>query len=288
LTPFAVRIGRYSVDFCRGSSSSYQVHLLNFSISQAHTHSHRVPLRDGVDGVVGPPPRNLWDKVQLISDAQGVALKNKFDGYMDVIYNKSQSSRTQSGGEKYGTLWTERRVYQLLEEQQRLQLFDKYYNTNNLFRQGRSLWYLANLTKFTFPDYQTFLDMGLQECLAATTISAMAARAYSVLPQVMLSSTTTLTSTTTSASGSGSTLALEKNLATLQIWGQFNCNSTSTSAMEHATPTPPASPIGKADLKHKKLLDFVQRVGVLRHGLVRTITYKDLLEFELELERSGV
>ena len=287
LAPHPVRAGTYSITSCRGprqgesggggGGGDYRLHMLNFTISQAHPHSHSFSSRPGAGA--SSSPRNVWDKVQLIVDGAGsgpgagagpgvgadggpahhldVCIRNKFDGYLDVIYNK-----TSSGGEKYGTLWTEHRVYrQSLSNQQQHQVQDRYFYSNNLFRQGRSLWYLFNHTRFTFPDYQTFVDMGLQECLVPTTLSAVAAKTYSMLPQVPLASTST-----GSSSGGGGDEALLRNLESIGLWGSYNCNSTVPSRSIAGIKV-----VHSVD-QHAALLQAVTRDGGAS-GLVRTITY---------------
>ena len=265
LAPFPIHAATYSPP----SSGQYRVHLLKFSIRDRTTSSASNKQSS---------TRNVWDRVQVITeagDASSVCLKNKFDGYMDALYNNHSSTLPDNSpggkqGEKYGTLWTERRVFLLTDEQKHhphQQLADKYFYTNNLFRQGKSLWFLANNTKFTFPDYQTFLDMGLQDCLAVASLSPLAARTYSLLPEKALESTTPL-----------GTSALQANLDTLGLWGKVNCNNTA--------PPPPPPLLQRSSnntiLDQAALLHFaLNSPAVRQRGLARTVSWPELKSFLL-------
>lgn len=204
LSPQPVQTGTFSLS-CE-ENRSYKFHFLQFSISSSSSSSSSTP-------------HNVWDRVQLISEVDGrVCLKNKFDGYMDAIYNKNASTHHR-GAERYGVLWTERRVYRdrhdltPLQQQQ----VDKLFYTNNLFKHGKALWYLHNHTRYMFPDYQTFVDMGLQECMVVAHLPPVAARFYSLLPEKTLQS-----------SSSANTKAINDNLEAINLFSNnnFYCNSS--------------------------------------------------------------
>lgn len=268
LAPFPIHAASSS-----SSYGQYRVHLLKFSIRDRTTTATGTAANKQSTTTT---TRNVWDRVQVITeagDASSVCIKNKFDGYMDALYNLSttlpeNSPLGKQGGEKYGTLWTERRVFLLTDEQKHphQQLADKYFYTNNLFRQGKSLWFLANHTKFTFPDYQTFLDMGLQDCLAVASLSPMAARTYSVLPEKALESTTLGTS------------ALQANLDSLGLWGKVHCNNTA--------PPQPLQRSSNSFLDQTALLHFaLHSPAVRQRGLSRTVSWPELKSF-LQLSKN--
>jgi len=260
LSPQPVQTGTFTLS-CQ-QQRSYKFHFLQFSISASSSSSSS-----------SSTPHNVWDRVQLISEVDGrVCLKNKFDGYMDAIYNKNASSQHR-GGERYGVLWTERRVYRdrhdltPLQQQQ----VDKLFYTNNLFKHGKSLWYLHNHTRYSFPDYQTFVDMGLQECMVVAHLSPVAARFYSLLPEKTLQS-----------SSSANANAIHDNLEAINLFSNnnFNCNSSAWRSEEVDV-----APLHSLLIDHASLLGKIQRREVtgspaLAHNTLTWPQFRSLVEVE--------
>lgn len=199
----------------------FRLHMLNFSISASPP--------DGRGGGRG----SVWDRLQLISDHDGgVSLRNKFPGYLEAVYK----NRSREG--KYGDMHWQRRVYRQVELSGGAAFASAsasvaaphsealYAHTSNLFRRGRVLWYHHNGTKFTFPDYATFLNMGLQECLAVLAVPP-ASTLHADLPTRVL------------AAAPGDVAA---NLRALGLWGGPDCNSSVPSAPPPLAGNPQASP----------------------------------------------
>lgn len=258
-SPRPIKVGKYIHSHCKPLNTSthvYKLHLLNFSLS---SHQHRLA-----------STRSIWDRLQLISEESGeVCIRNKFDGYMEAIYNKSRGSGAAKGGLKYGEMWAMRAVYHPREghhaspPRNSTSVRINYMDTNNLFKQGKSIWYLHNRTKIIFPDYQTFIDMGLRECMAIAALTPSTSESFSKLPEYTLGSTVR----------DRDSIELAKNIGRINLWGTANCNA---SMLDQGT-------VAK-DINHAELLEYTRsRSGSSGSDqLVRTLTYK---EFEMLVER---
>ena len=93
----------------------------------------------------------------IIDQNDSILARNKFEGLNDILYKHSIS---------YGGLYYMHQVYAPEMEVNKQQ--QKYVNVSgNLVNIGKSYFYVDHDTRRGFPNYDVFLDMGFEECMAS-------------------------------------------------------------------------------------------------------------------------